>query len=76
MSDLEDLPEEDREDLVPHTRLTINNTTALLASLNRIAIPTDSKTTAFATHQSVVGAEPTAGKWPSRGDVGTGRATV
>lgn len=60
MSDLEDLPEEDREDLVPHTRLTINNTTALLASLNRIAIPTDSKTTAFATHQSVVGAEPTA----------------
>ena len=60
MSDLEDLPDEDREDLVPHTRLTINNTTALLASLNRIALPTDLATAPFATHQSVVGAEPTA----------------
>ena len=60
MSDLEDLPEEDREDLVPHTRLTINNTTALLASLNRIALPTDPGTAPFATHQSLVSAEPTA----------------
>ncbi|XXH00778.1 hypothetical protein Hte_007129 [Hypoxylon texense] len=59
MSDLEDLPDEDKEDMIPHSRLTINNTTALLASLNRIAIPTD-KSVPFATHQSIVGAEPTA----------------
>ncbi|KAI1469774.1 Ebp2-domain-containing protein [Daldinia caldariorum] len=59
MSDLEDLPDEEKEDLVPHSRLTINNTSALLASLNRIAIPTD-KSVPFATHQSIVSAEPTA----------------
>ncbi|KAI0893249.1 Ebp2-domain-containing protein [Annulohypoxylon nitens] len=59
MSDLEDLPDEDKEDLVPHSRLTINNTSALLASLKRISIPTD-KSVPFATHQSVVGVEPTA----------------
>ncbi|KAI2623154.1 Ebp2-domain-containing protein [Hypoxylon sp. NC1633] len=59
MSDLEDLPEDEREDLIPHSRLTINNTSALLASLKRIAIPTD-KSVPFATHQSIVSAEPTA----------------
>ncbi|KAI1391522.1 Ebp2-domain-containing protein [Hypoxylon trugodes] len=59
MSDLEDLPDEDREDLVPHSRLTINNTSALLASLSRIQIPTD-KSVPFATHQTIVGVEPTA----------------
>ncbi|KAI1092265.1 Ebp2-domain-containing protein [Rostrohypoxylon terebratum] len=59
MSDLEDLPDEEKEDLVPHSRLTINNTTALLTSLKRISIPTD-KSVPFATHQSVVGVEPTA----------------
>ncbi|KAI0135753.1 Ebp2-domain-containing protein [Daldinia grandis] len=58
MSDLEDLPEDEKEDLVPHSRLTINNTSALLASLNRISIPTD-KSVPFATHQSIVSAEPT-----------------
>lgn len=59
MSDLEDLPDEEKEDMIPHSRLTINNTTALLASLNRIAIPTD-KSVPFATHQVIVSAEPTA----------------
>ncbi|KAL7625798.1 rRNA-processing protein EBP2 [Parahypoxylon ruwenzoriense] len=59
MSDLEDLPDDEKEDLVPHSRLTINNTSALLASLSRIAIPTDSSVP-FATHQSIAGAEPTA----------------
>ncbi|KAI0833060.1 Ebp2-domain-containing protein [Hypoxylon sp. FL0890] len=59
MSDLEELPEEEKEDLVPHSRLTINNTSALLASLKRIAIPTD-KSVPFATHQSIVSVEPTA----------------
>ncbi|KAH7033241.1 eukaryotic rRNA processing protein EBP2-domain-containing protein [Microdochium trichocladiopsis] len=59
MSDLEDLDEEEKEDLVPHQRLTINNTSALLAALHRISIPTD-KSVAFATHQTVVSSEPTA----------------
>ncbi|KAI1076065.1 eukaryotic rRNA processing protein EBP2-domain-containing protein [Whalleya microplaca] len=60
MSDLEDLPDDEKEDLIPHSRLTINNTSALLASLNRIRIPTDASVP-FAAHQSVVSAEPTAG---------------
>lgn len=60
MSDLEDLPDDEKEDLVPHSRLTINNTSALLASLSRISIPTD-KSVPFATHQSIVSIEPTAG---------------
>lgn len=59
MSDLEDLDDEEKEDLIPHTKLRINNTTALLAALNRIAIPTDSSVP-FATHQSVVSSKPTA----------------
>ncbi|OTA67911.1 Ebp2-domain-containing protein [Hypoxylon sp. EC38] len=59
MSDLEELPEEEKEDLVPHSRLTINNTSALLASLKRIAISTD-KSVPFATHQCIVSVEPTA----------------
>ncbi|KAI0376667.1 Ebp2-domain-containing protein [Hypomontagnella monticulosa] len=59
MSDLEDLPDDEKEDLVPHSRLTINNTSALLASLNRISIQTD-KSVPFATHQTIVGVEPTA----------------
>ncbi|KAH9904777.1 Ebp2-domain-containing protein [Xylariomycetidae sp. FL2044] len=59
MSDLEDLDDEEKEDLIRHNRLTINNSSALLTSLNRISIPTD-KSVPFATHQSLVGAEPTA----------------
>lgn len=67
VSDLEDLDEADREDLIPHTRLTINNTSALLTSLNRIAIPTD-KSAPFATHQSIVSTEPTANSIPDVSD--------
>lgn len=59
MSDLEDLPDDEKEDIVPHSRLTINNTTALLASLHRIALPTDASVP-FAAHQAVVGGAPTA----------------
>ncbi|KAI2629131.1 Ebp2-domain-containing protein [Hypomontagnella submonticulosa] len=59
MSDLDDLPDDEKEDLVPHSRLTINNTSALLASLSRISIPTD-KSVPFATHQTIVSIEPTA----------------
>ncbi|KAK5630784.1 hypothetical protein RRF57_006499 [Xylaria bambusicola] len=57
--DWADLPEEEREDLVPRTRININNTTGLLASLKRFAIPTDGSTT-FASHQSLASKEPTA----------------
>jgi len=59
LSDLDDLNDSDKEDLMPHTRLTINNTTALLASLKRISIPTDSSVP-FATHQTILSSTPTA----------------
>ncbi|KAK1984371.1 eukaryotic rRNA processing protein EBP2-domain-containing protein [Colletotrichum cereale] len=62
LSDL-DADEEDLEDIVPHTKLTINNKTALLASLNRIRIDTSSAVP-FATHQSVVSSKPTADAVP------------
>jgi rRNA-processing protein EBP2 len=52
MSDLDELPDEDKEDLIRHTRLTINNTAAMTASRNRIAIPTDAKVP-FSTHMSI-----------------------
>ncbi|KAI0015514.1 eukaryotic rRNA processing protein EBP2-domain-containing protein [Xylariomycetidae sp. FL0641] len=58
MSDLEDLPEDEKEDLVRHSRLTINNTAALLTSLNRISIPTD-KSVPFSSHQTVVSSKRT-----------------
>lgn len=58
LSDLEDLPEEEREDLFVKTKLSINNQPALLAAVKRISIPKDSSTS-FATHQTVVSSEPT-----------------
>ena len=67
MSDLEDLEAEDKEDIIPHQKLTINNASALTASLKRIAIPTD-KTVAFATHQTVVSSNPTAESIPDAQD--------
>lgn len=67
VSDLEDLDEEDREDLVPHTRLTINNTSALLTSLERISIPTDSSIP-FASHQCVVSQARTSDSIPDVSD--------
>lgn len=66
-SDLEDLDPEEKEDLVLHQRQTVNNKAALLASLQRIRMPTDSSV-AFVTHQSVVGTEPTADKIPDISD--------
>ncbi|KAH8801548.1 eukaryotic rRNA processing protein EBP2-domain-containing protein [Xylogone sp. PMI_703] len=56
MSDLEDLSETEKEDIIPHQRLTINNTTALTASLKRIALPISSLP--FSEHQSVTTSEP------------------
>lgn len=56
MSDIESLDEEDREDVVPFQRLTINNIPALQAAHKRIAL--DIPKLAFSIHQSVTTAEP------------------
>ncbi|KXH57834.1 eukaryotic rRNA processing protein EBP2 [Colletotrichum salicis] len=57
MSDLEG-DDEDLEDIIPHTKLTINNKTALLACLKRIQIDTSS-TASFTSHMTVVSSKPT-----------------
>ncbi|KAI0541035.1 eukaryotic rRNA processing protein EBP2-domain-containing protein [Xylaria digitata] len=57
--DWADLPPEEREDLVPRTRISINNTTGLLNTLKRFAIATDDSAT-FASHQSLLSKEATA----------------
>ncbi|OCK81876.1 Ebp2-domain-containing protein, partial [Lepidopterella palustris CBS 459.81] len=51
LSDIESLDSEDRGDVIPHQRLTINNTTALLAALHRIQLPTS--TMPFSEYQSL-----------------------
>lgn len=56
LSDLEDLADEDKEDIIPHQRLTINNTTALTTALRRIALPL--KSFQFVDHQSLTTTEP------------------
>ncbi|RDW88572.1 hypothetical protein BP6252_00604 [Coleophoma cylindrospora] len=56
MSDLEDLDDEEKEDMIPHQRLTINNTTALTAALKRIALPISKLP--FSEHQSITTSEP------------------
>ncbi|KAE9980594.1 hypothetical protein BLS_004139 [Venturia inaequalis] len=56
LSDIESLDEEDREDVVPYQRLTINNISALQAAHKRIAL--DIPKLAFSVHQSVTTAEP------------------
>lgn len=63
LEDLEDLDDEEKEDLVPHQRLTINNTTALEAALKRISIATD-KSVPFKSHMSLSSLEPTATNIP------------
>lgn len=57
--DWADIPAEEREDLVPRTRININNATGLLNILKRFAIATDDGVP-FASHQSLASAEPTA----------------
>lgn len=56
ISDLEDLPEEEKEDIIPHQRLTINNTAALTSALKRISLPLSSMS--FSEHQSLTTSEP------------------
>lgn len=51
---LSDLSEEDREDVVPHQRMTINNGPALAASRKRIAVVSDKPKHPFHFHNSLV----------------------
>jgi rRNA-processing protein EBP2 len=67
VSDLEDLADGDKEDLIHHTKLTINNTSALLAALKRISIPTDISAP-FASHQTITSTAETAATIPDISD--------
>ncbi|KAF2873765.1 eukaryotic rRNA processing protein EBP2-domain-containing protein [Massariosphaeria phaeospora] len=51
LSDIESLASEDRGDVIPHQRLTINNTAALTAALKRIQLPYSKLT--FSEYQSM-----------------------
>ncbi|KAK5167430.1 rRNA-processing protein EBP2 [Saxophila tyrrhenica] len=55
LSDIESLAEEDKGDVIPHQRLTINNTAALLRSLKSFALPSSLP---FSAAQTVISAEP------------------
>ncbi|KAF7189509.1 rRNA-processing protein EBP2 [Pseudocercospora fuligena] len=55
LSDIESLASEDRADVIPHQRLTINNTAALRRSLKSFAL---SSSLPFSEVQSVTSAEP------------------
>jgi rRNA-processing protein EBP2 len=57
LSDIESLASEDRADVVPHQRLTINNTAALQRSLKSFALPA---TLPFSAVQSVTSENPIA----------------
>lgn len=53
---LSDLSDDEREDVIPHQRLTINNSAAINASLKRISFITSQ--TPFSEHNSLVSKEP------------------
>lgn len=55
LSDIESLASEDRADVIPHQRLTINNTAALQRSLKSFALPSSLP---FSANQTVVSTEP------------------
>lgn len=55
LSDIESLASDERGDVIPHQRLTINNTTALQRSLKAFALPSNLP---FSAVQSVTSAEP------------------
>ncbi|KAL4887443.1 eukaryotic rRNA processing protein EBP2-domain-containing protein [Aspergillus karnatakaensis] len=54
---LSDLSEDEREDVIPHQRLTINNSAALLSATKRISFITH--LTPFSEHNSLISAEET-----------------
>lgn len=51
LSDLEGLSDEEKADIIPHQRLTINNRAALLKALNSIALPISRLP--FSEHQTI-----------------------
>lgn len=53
---LSDLEDDEREDVIPHQRLTINNSAAINSSLKRISFITPQ--TPFSEHNSLVSQEP------------------
>ncbi|KAL1302950.1 hypothetical protein AAFC00_003269 [Neodothiora populina] len=55
LSDLESVASEEKGDIIPHQRLTINNTAALLKAYKSIALPSS---LSFSENQVVVSAEP------------------
>ncbi|KAF1846940.1 Ebp2-domain-containing protein [Cucurbitaria berberidis CBS 394.84] len=55
LSDLESVASQDKGDIIPHQRLTINNTAALTAALHRIQLPYSKL--AFSEYQSVTSHE-------------------
>ncbi|KAF2135517.1 uncharacterized protein K452DRAFT_313922 [Aplosporella prunicola CBS 121167] len=57
LSDLESVASEDKEDIIPHQRLTINNTAAMTAAVHRIAYNTAKM--AFSEHMSITSDKPT-----------------
>ena len=56
LSDIDSLASEEKADLLPHQRLTINNTTALTKAYKSIALPYP--TLPFAVHQTVTTSSP------------------
>ena len=56
LSDIEDLSDEQRGDVVPHQRLTINNTSAITKAYKSIALSVTELP--FSEHQTVISAEP------------------
>jgi len=57
LSDIASVASDEKGDIVPYQRLTINNHTALLAAHKRIALPLSKL--AFSAHQSVSSSSPT-----------------
>ena len=57
LSDIESLASEEKADILPHQRLTINNTSALQKAFKSIALPSSLP---FSAHQTVTTAEPVA----------------
>src|SRR5436190_2026012 len=57
LSDVASIASEEKGDIVPHQRLTINNATALLAAHKRIALPLSKLP--FSAHQSITTSDPT-----------------
>ncbi|KAK8232434.1 rRNA processing protein [Phyllosticta capitalensis] len=55
LSDLESVASDEKGDIIPHQKLTINNTTALMAAVKRIEMKTSKLP--FSEHQSITSAE-------------------